>query len=419
VATFRKSTHPTAVREGGPYAPSHGDLTQLNRSRLILDSVGRESLEEVVKDLLDMLGTSAAIYERNGDYALGIFSSGWCQFLDSASRCLCNTSDDQEALESGRWLCHESCWHDASKRSIETGQPTDVECHGGIHLYAVPIRARGEVIGAINFGYGDPPKDLETLRQIAHKYQVSLEELRARAREYESRPSYLVEIAKAHLATSARLIGEIVERAQAEREVESLSRFPSENPDPIIRVGGDGTVIYANRPGQSLLRGEQGQAGLALPGPMSEAVSRVLASGRSEDVEFEQGDQILAVRLVPVVEGDYVNLYGRDVTASKRAEENRLKLEAQILHAQKLESLGVLAGGIAHDFNNLLVAIMGNADLALLDLPQSSPVRETVQEIKMAAIRAWARSWCTPSIWASLPWTSVSFSTCPYPRRSS
>jgi PAS domain S-box-containing protein len=77
-----------------------------------------------------------------------------------------------------------------------------------------------------------------------------------------------------------------------------------------------------------------------------------------------------------------------DITERKSAEEERLHLEAQVQHAQKLESLGVLAGGIAHDFNNLLVAMMGNAGLALMDLPPESPVRETIRQIEIAAQRA-------------------------------
>jgi CheY-like chemotaxis protein len=53
-----------------------------------------------------------------------------------------------------------------------------------------------------------------------------------------------------------------------------------------------------------------------------------------------------------------------------------------------MESLGVLAGGIAHDFNNLLMGILGNVDLALVDLTSDRAVRESLQEIKSAADRA-------------------------------
>ncbi|MCK9295397.1 MAG: ATP-binding protein [Desulfobulbaceae bacterium] len=77
-----------------------------------------------------------------------------------------------------------------------------------------------------------------------------------------------------------------------------------------------------------------------------------------------------------------------DLTKEKEAEEEKKKLALQIQHVQKLESLGVLAGGIAHDFNNLLMAIMGNADLALLALPDSSPVRGNILGIMKASNRA-------------------------------
>ena len=77
-----------------------------------------------------------------------------------------------------------------------------------------------------------------------------------------------------------------------------------------------------------------------------------------------------------------------DITDRTRAAEERQRFEEQMRHAQKLESLGVLAGGIAHDFNNLLMAILGNADLALLALPPASPARQYVQEIERASRRA-------------------------------
>jgi len=76
------------------------------------------------------------------------------------------------------------------------------------------------------------------------------------------------------------------------------------------------------------------------------------------------------------------------IVSSKRAEEEQKKLEQQLLHAQKLESLGVLAGGIAHDFNNILTSIIGNADLALMRINPESSAVDNLHSIEKAAARA-------------------------------
>ncbi len=80
--------------------------------------------------------------------------------------------------------------------------------------------------------------------------------------------------------------------------------------------------------------------------------------------------------------------FAADITERKRAEEQRLVLERQVLHAQKLESLGVLAGGVAHDFNNLLQAILGNLDLVSDKVPLGSPTWEGIQRSMQATRRA-------------------------------
>jgi HAMP domain-containing protein len=66
----------------------------------------------------------------------------------------------------------------------------------------------------------------------------------------------------------------------------------------------------------------------------------------------------------------------------RNAMAENLSLQAQMLHGQKLESLGVMAGGIAHDFNNLLMSMMGNTEFALINLSEVSPARESIEKIK-------------------------------------
>jgi two-component system, cell cycle sensor histidine kinase and response regulator CckA len=75
----------------------------------------------------------------------------------------------------------------------------------------------------------------------------------------------------------------------------------------------------------------------------------------------------------------------REMEERRQAEEEHRRLEAQMQHAQRLESLGVLAGGIAHDFNNLLASIMGYASLASMELAEGSPPHRALNQVLTAS----------------------------------
>ena len=77
-----------------------------------------------------------------------------------------------------------------------------------------------------------------------------------------------------------------------------------------------------------------------------------------------------------------------NINAAKQVEAGRGALEAKLQHAQRLESLGLLAGGVAHDFNNLLVGILGNAELALGVVADASPAARLIEDLRDAALRA-------------------------------
>jgi len=119
-------------------------------------------------------------------------------------------------------------------------------------------------------------------------------------------------------------------------------------------------------------------------------VTRVLAGApprpREDSVVSRQGD----VRVVLWTVTRLQDVRGRPcgVIASGQDITERKRIEAQMQHAQKLESLGVLAGGIAHDFNNLLVGILGNTSLALMDVNEESELHEILRDVETAALRA-------------------------------
>ena len=106
-----------------------------------------------------------------------------------------------------------------------------------------------------------------------------------------------------------------------------------------------------------------------------------LADGSVRDVEVYSGSLQVAgkVRIYSIV---------HDVTDRKQAEEQRERLQEQLLQAQKLESVGRLAGGVAHDLNNLLSPILGYSDVLLMDLPETDVHRKYVQYIIQAGVRA-------------------------------
>lgn len=89
-------------------------------------------------------------------------------------------------------------------------------------------------------------------------------------------------------------------------------------------------------------------------------------------------------------EGAVIGLFGisRDITERRQAEEEKERLQAQLLQAQKMESIGRLAGGVAHDFNNMLSVIIGHAELALQKIHDRERVAASLEEINTAALRS-------------------------------
>ncbi len=394
--------------------PEYGDLSDLNKCRLILDAAGKRTLSDIAEDAIGLLDTSAAVYEKNGDYAFGLFASRWCRMMDSASRRLCETGDNREALATGKWLCHESCWNDAAKGAIETGRTMDVECVGGIRLYAEPIFAGGRVVGSINIGYGNPPEDREILEKLAGKFGVSVDELEQAAGSYLPRPDFIVDMAKKRLKTGARLLGQMVEKRQREMELlESKRRMDTmlrNLPGMVYRCRNveNWTMEFVSEGAKALTGYEPGELvgdrkvayGELVhrqdAGHVWQKVQESLAQKNHFEIEYRIIDRSGEVRWVwerGVGTGrgengvDLLEGFISDITERRQAEEKQRKLEKELHHSRRMEAMGRLAGGIAHDFNNLLFVILGYTEMILQELRENHPYSGPMKEIYDAAVR--------------------------------
>ena len=377
-------------RDGRAHVPSYGNLSDINTCRLLTRAVPAELLTEMVEDCVHLLDSSAAVCEKNGDYALAVFSSDWCRLLNQASRELCGTDDNREALEGGKWLCHESCWTQASKVCIETGQPVDIECHGGIRLFAAPIRAGDDIVGCMNFGYGDPPRSSDELQEIAGKYRVSVDELREAADSYESRPAFLIDIARSHLLSLARLIGEIVERKQAEEQLRRLATILIDSNDAITLQNLDGTILAWNR-GAERVYGYTEQEALGMnirelvPEPQRAQadpfIDHIRSGELAESLETQRqtkDGRVLDVWLTLTALTDEtgkataVATTERDITERKRAEQRiqalNAELEQRIVELSAVnKELEAFSYSVSHDLRAPLRGIDGFSRMLLED----------------------------------------------------
>ena len=124
------------------------------------------------------------------------------------------------------------------------------------------------------------------------------------------------------------------------RALEDLARFPSENPNPILRIEREGTILYANAASRPLLKEWGCETGQHVPDDWKDVITEAYDSKKSKEVEVQLGDQIFSVLLAPVGDTDYVNLYGLDITDRKKAEEEIKKSHEMLSEAESIAHIG-------------------------------------------------------------------------------
>ena len=189
------------------------------------------------------------------------------------------------------------------------------------------------------------------------------------------------------------------EQHSAEESLRKLSRAVEQAADTVVITDRNGVIEYVNPAFEALTgysrdeacgktprllkSGEQG------PETYQEMWQTILAGNVYRGIlvnRKKNGDLYYAEESIcPVrdAHGEITHFIanGRDLT-------ERLRLEAQLLQAQKMDAVGRLAGGVAHDFNNLLTIITSYSELALDAVPRESPLEAKIHEILLAARRA-------------------------------
>jgi len=169
---------------------------------------------------------------------------------------------------------------------------------------------------------------------------------------------------------------DITDQRMADEKIENLSRFPEENPNPVMRMTPDGVLMYANQSSRPFLTYWNIEVGQIIPEDCRTSVREAFASSQGTRVETRIGERIFICTVTPIISGGYVNVYARDITDRKRAEE-ALTRQTEELRQRNLELARV---NELTDRRLQQLAAMRTVDMAISSSFKSELVMEILLE---------------------------------------
>jgi PAS domain S-box-containing protein len=148
---------------------------------------------------------------------------------------------------------------------------------------------------------------------------------------------------------------------KAQREINSLAKLASENPSPVIRINKRGVILYANAASEPLIAYWGCERGQTLPLYWKKLVFSTLKEGATREYEVNLDNQIFLLQFAPILELEYVNIYGRDITRIRLAEMQSRQHQSELVHVCRLSTMGEMSTGLAHELNQPLSAIVNFA----------------------------------------------------------
>src|SRR5207237_10287311 len=121
----------------------------------------------------------------------------------------------------------------------------------------------------------------------------------------------------------------IAERRRSDEQDRTLSRFATENPNPVLRLALNGLVLYANAAGQTICREWKCPVGEKVPPFFAQFVADVLSGTGCDELQVDIAGRTYSFAITPVQDADYVYLYGHDITRLKETETELIRLKEQ------------------------------------------------------------------------------------------
>ncbi|GEM_PF-935116 len=146
--------------------------------------------------------------------------------------------------------------------------------------------------------------------------------------------------------SGGRLIGslstarDITDSRQAEEKMRWLSRLPEENPNAVLRMSSDGTILYANPSSSDLVEHWDTKIGASPLTSLRDVLGHALSSGTVRTTDLVVGDKVYFLTLAPIVQEGYVNIYALDVTRQRRTEEALRESERFLRESQAIAHIG-------------------------------------------------------------------------------